>query len=210
MVQVAAAEDQGESALPWERMAGLSDRLSSAFRAFSGDEDEEGGYKGGCLVQAWEPKIDSSGSVVLETKELPVLISGVGDALALFRCVCCECHFYPDTARHDNSSSVGRVFATGEPALACDVDMTSAMKNSSDVLEDLSRGLQCTAHLPLFSDTTRCSIVGVLEIVCLDRELVLGSTMEHMISCLQDAQLHTIPVDELAGIRSCLMSHTAQ
>ena len=71
--------------------------------------------------QVWLPQQDDDGSVNLRTKGFPFCVAGMGDLLALFRCVSCRFSFGTDPGRPDRLGAPGRVFLTGEPELACNV-----------------------------------------------------------------------------------------
>lgn len=52
---------------------------------------------------------------------MPFCVAGMGDLLALFRCISCRFNFAADPARLNALGAPGRVFVSGEPELACNV-----------------------------------------------------------------------------------------
>ena len=49
---------------------------------------------------------------------LPYSINGVGDLLALFRCISCKYKFATDASKPQQMGAVGRVYASGEPEMS--------------------------------------------------------------------------------------------
>ncbi len=69
---------------------------------------------GGALVQVWMPEHMADGSVVLSAQGLPFSISGVGDLLALYRCVSVRYRFSTDVMKPTLMGAIGRVFVSAE------------------------------------------------------------------------------------------------
>lgn len=66
------------------------------------------------LAQIWLPEPGEDGGVVLNTQGLPYSINGVGDLLALFRCISCKYKFSTDVAKAQQMGAGGcRVRCTG-------------------------------------------------------------------------------------------------
>eukprot|EP00878_Enallax_costatus_P033847 GHUV01037420.1.p1 GENE.GHUV01037420.1~~GHUV01037420.1.p1 ORF type:complete len:126 (+),score=7.86 GHUV01037420.1:189-566(+) len=70
--------------------------------------------KSGALVQVWMPEVTADGSMVLSAQGLPFAIAGVGDLLALFRCVSCRYRFSTDVTRPALMGAIGRVYSSCE------------------------------------------------------------------------------------------------
>ncbi|KAF5834819.1 hypothetical protein DUNSADRAFT_8402 [Dunaliella salina] len=68
----------------------------------------------GALVQMWMPAQLSDGSTVLGAQGLPFALSGVGDLLALFRCVSVRYRFATDVNKPALMGAPGRVFTSLE------------------------------------------------------------------------------------------------
>ena len=69
----------------------------------------------------WLPQQSSDGQVVLKTKEMPFCVAGMGDLLALFRCISCRFSFQTDDTQPERLGAPGRVFLSGCPEMACNV-----------------------------------------------------------------------------------------
>lgn len=69
----------------------------------------------------WLPQQSSDGQVVLKTKEMPFCVAGMGDLLALFRCISCRFSFQTDDSQPERLGAPGRVFLSGCPEMACNV-----------------------------------------------------------------------------------------
>ncbi|GFH24416.1 RWP-RK domain-containing transcription factor [Haematococcus lacustris] len=89
----------------------LKERLNKALLEFSG---KLAGVRSGALVQVWMPEQSADGTVVLSAQGLPFAIAGVGDLLALFRCVSVRYRFSTDPEKPALMGAVGRVYATHE------------------------------------------------------------------------------------------------
>ncbi len=65
-------------------------------------------------LQVWMPEQSSDGTVVLSAHGLPFAVIGVGDLLALFRCVSVRYRFSTDISKPSLMGAIGRVFVTME------------------------------------------------------------------------------------------------
>lgn len=70
--------------------------------------------RSGSLIQVWLPEVSGNAKTVLSTQGLPYAVAGVGDLLALFRCISCRFSFSTDVMQPRLLGAIGRVYTTSE------------------------------------------------------------------------------------------------
>lgn len=61
----------------------------------------------------------------------------------------------------------------------------SQFDSDFNMMDSISEEVHYSVCLPLFSDATRSSVAGVLEVVCLDNNVAVEGTVKHLVDCLQ-------------------------
>lgn len=145
----------------------------------------------GSLCQVWLPEVAPDGNgVVLATKDLPFCVAGVGDLLALFRCITCRYTFGTDPRRPEKMGAPGRVFLSNEPEASRNVQ-----KYSKEVYLRCAGAQQCKVHstllVPLFSGSAGGRTVGVLEVVQSSEDMRFGAMIRALSEVLQRFGLFT-------------------
>ncbi|KAK9842136.1 hypothetical protein WJX84_002759 [Apatococcus fuscideae] len=138
----------------------------------------------GSLCQVWLPEATPQGSVVLKSKGLPFCVAGVGDFLALFRCISCRYCFGTDVQKPDLLGAPGRVYTTLTPEMSQNVQ-----QYSRSVYLRASEAQQCkvqsTLVVPLFDGEERAQPCGVLEVVQAVQDMRFDTVMETLAHVLQ-------------------------
>jgi len=75
--------------------------------------------RNGSLIQVWLPEVSGNSRTVLSTHGLPYAVAGVGDLLALFRCISCRFSFSTDVMQPCSLGAIGRVYTTSEVLTFC-------------------------------------------------------------------------------------------
>ncbi|KAK9868521.1 hypothetical protein WJX84_003456 [Apatococcus fuscideae] len=138
----------------------------------------------GSLCQVWLPETTSHGSVVLKSKGLPFCVAGIGDFLALFRCISCRYCFGTDVQKPELLGAPGRVFTTLTPEMSQNVQ-----QYSKSVYLRASEAQQCkvqsTLVVPLFDGNDHHQPCGVLEVVQAVQDMSFDNVMQTLASVLQ-------------------------
>jgi RWP-RK domain len=101
---------------------------------------------------------------------MPFCVAGMGDLLALFRCISCRFNFGADPAKPEILGAPGRVYTTGKPELACNVQQYSRQSYLRRAEAEQCR-VQSSMLLPVFSippdsnKFTASVALGVVEVV---------------------------------------------
>ncbi|MEW5317724.1 MAG: hypothetical protein WDW38_009003 [Sanguina aurantia] len=142
--------------------ADLKKSLSKALIEFTSDVAVAG--KAGILVQVWMPEACPDGSMVLTAQGLPFAVAGVGDLLALFRCVSVRYRFSSDVMKPALMGAIGRVYSSHEPEMS-----NNLQKYDKQVYLRVSEAQRCRVHttlvMPIFTSESRDSPVAVFELV---------------------------------------------
>jgi len=169
----------------------LNQRFSTAIMNFNA---ELSGCRTGALVQVWMPEMCRDGSMVLQTRGLPFSISGVGDLLALFRCVSCRYRFATDVSKPHLMGVIGRVFSSGQPELCYDVQ-----RYDRNVYLRASEAQRCRVHstmvTPVYTSAERESAVSVVEVSHHDKDVKFPEIINRLSSCLESVQLFMAEMD---------------
>lgn len=176
-------------------MASGGDSLVPRLAAFISDFIAQlSSHRVGSLAQIWLPETGPDGSVELYTQGLPYSINGVGDLLALFRCISCKYKFATDPGKALQMGAVGRVFTSGEPEMSHNVQ-----RYDQHVYLRAAEAQRCRVHstlfMPLYASARRDSCVGVFEVVLTDPEPNFAGMVGWIISCLSSEGLFTAEVD---------------
>eukprot|EP00887_Chlorella_sp_A99_P004335 scaffold15.g4335.t1 len=138
----------------------LISRLARAVLAFQDSFLAREGSPAGLLCQVWLPEVTEEKDVVLRTKGMPFCVAGVGDLLALFRCISCRFAFGTAISTPHLLGAPGRVYVGAQ--------------------------VQSTLMLPLFTGADEHTCVGVLEVVQTSEDMqfvemaqLLGAALEH-------------------------------
>ncbi|KAF8067127.1 NLP6 [Scenedesmus sp. PABB004] len=156
--------------------------------------------KSGALVQVWMPDVTADGSVVLSAQGLPFAIAGVGDLLALFRCVSCRYRFSTDVTRPGLMGAIGRVYSSCEPEMSHNVQ-----KYDKQVYLRVSEAQRCRVHstlvMPVFDGGPAAGAlppdggggrpVAVFELVQADRDVPFPAVIAELRKCLTDVSMAT-------------------
>ncbi|GAB4819723.1 hypothetical protein N2152v2_006769 [Parachlorella kessleri] len=172
------------------------------------------------LVQAWLPqRPGAEDTVVLRTKGMPYCVSGVGDLLAMFRCLSCRTHSLLDASPFP--SHEGSLDAPGRPEY-----IASMQQCPSTAYNRTAEAAQCEVGsvllLPLFAaGQERQGCLAVLEVVqtlehlpAVEVSEVLASVIElqGFSTCTRqalDGCLQKQPQQGLAGYRAAAAAATA-
>ncbi|GMH39305.1 hypothetical protein BSKO_07203 [Bryopsis sp. KO-2023] len=178
---------------------GVADLNRRFSRAIINYNAELSGSKSGSLVQVWQPEIDCSGVVMLVTQGLPFSISGVGDLLALFRCISCKYRFSTDGSKPETMGAVGRAFAE------CQVEMCSdVQKHGKSTFLRVDEAQRCSVHstvvLPVFMSENPGKPVAVIEISHHEKDVQFATIISRMDECLKEENLSTMDVGNIDGL----------
>lgn len=144
----------------------------------------------GALVQMWLPEtLAGGGEVVLATQGLAYSITGVGDLLALFRCISCRYNFATDVLSPSRLGAVGRVYTTLQPEMSCDLQ-----KYQKQVYLRVQEAQRCSVHstllMPVFSSSQQSHPVAVLEIVKSSKEICFPELVDQISEALSRVKLY--------------------
>uniref|UniRef100_A0A6S8MYT5 RWP-RK domain-containing protein n=1 Tax=Dunaliella tertiolecta TaxID=3047 RepID=A0A6S8MYT5_DUNTE len=174
----------------------LKERLTKALLDFSTS------IRCGALVQMWMPGQLSDGSTVLSAQGLPFALSGVGDLLALFRCVSVRYRFAIDVNKPALMGAPGRVFSSLEPEMTGDVQ-----KYAKQVYLRVTEAQRCKVHsvlvVPVFEKRSPGRPLAVFEVVQGERDVAFPSVMAAMRHSLENVMLSTTDV-ELRALNASL------
>ncbi|KIZ07573.1 hypothetical protein MNEG_0388 [Monoraphidium neglectum] len=142
----------------------------------------------GALIQVWMPSQLNDGSTVLSAQGLPFAVAGVGDLLALFRCVSCRYRFSTDTSKPALMGAIGRVYASCEPEMCNDVQ-----KYDKQVYLRVTEAQRCRVHstlvMPVFdaadASTGAQQPVAVFEVVQSGQSALFPEMLEWLSASLQ-------------------------
>jgi len=179
----------------WTPPNGLSNDLNHRFStAIMNFNAELSGCRTGALVQVWMPEMCRDGNMVLQTKGLPFSISGVGDLLALFRCVSCRYRFITDISKPHLMGVIGRVYSSGQPELCYDVQ-----RYDSSVYLRASEAQRCRVHstlvTPVYLSAERERAVSVVEVSHHDKDVKFLEIINRLSACLESVQLYMADID---------------
>lgn len=179
----------------WSGTDGLSEDLNHRFStAIMNFNAELSGCRTGALVQVWMADLLRDGSMVLQTGGLPFSISGVGDLLALFRCVSCRYRFSTDTSKPHLMGVIGRVYSSGQPELCYDVQLYDR-----SVYLRAAEAQRCSVHstivTPVYLTPAREMPVAVVEISHHDKDVKFPEIISRLSSCLENVQLCMADID---------------
>ncbi|GAX79766.1 hypothetical protein CEUSTIGMA_g7207.t1, partial [Chlamydomonas eustigma] len=153
---------------------------------------------GGALVQVWMPEHCADGSVVLSAQGLPFSISGVGDLLALYRCVSVRYRFSTDMMKPNLMGAIGRVYSSLEPEMSNDVT-----QYDKQVYLRVSEAQRCRVHstlvVPLYSSDMLHKPIAIFELVQSDKDLSFPAVMTHLQRCLKSMKLYTCDFERMAS-----------
>ncbi|GIL73230.1 hypothetical protein Vretifemale_3457 [Volvox reticuliferus] len=178
----------------------LKQRLSKALLDVSGTLAS---VKSGALVQVWMPEHTHDGTIVLSCQGLPFAVAGVGDLLALFRCVSVRYRFSTDVMKPTLMGAIGRVYSTLEPEMSHNVQ-----KYDKQVYLRVSEAQRCRVHstlmVPIFGSDSRDTPLAVFELVQGDRDVTFPAVLSHLTASLQNVNLFTTDLEiaaAAAGLR---------
>lgn len=179
----------------WNGTDGLSEDLNHRFStAIMNFNAELSGCRTGALVQVWMADLLRDGSMVLQTGGLPFSISGVGDLLALFRCVSCRYRFTTDTSKPHLMGVIGRVYSSGQPELCYDVQVYDR-----SVYLRATEAQRCSVHstivTPVYLTPAREMPAAVVEISHHDKDVKFPEIISRLSSCLESVQLYMADID---------------
>lgn len=150
--------------------------------------------KNGSLIQVWLPEVGGNNRTVLSTKGLPYAVAGVGDLLALFRCISCRFSFSTDIMQPRLLGAIGRVYTTSEPEVCGDVQ-----KYDKQIYLRVSEAQRCRVHstvvIPFFEPAERHRALGVIEVVKNDKGVSFSRLLENVIAALESVSLCTSEID---------------
>lgn len=173
----------------------LKQRLSKALLDVSGSLV---GAKAGALVQVWMPELCADGTIVLSCQGLPFAVAGVGDLLALFRCVSVRYRFSTDVMKPSLMGAIGRVYSSLEPEMSHNVQ-----KYDKQVYLRVSEAQRCRVHstmmVPVFGSESRDTPLAVFELVQGDREVTFPAVMSNLAQALQGVHLFTSDLQTAAA-----------
>jgi len=177
------------------RSAYLRDRCSAAVLDLN---NRLADCRNGSLIQVWLPELGGNNRTVLSTQGLPYAVAGIGDLLALFRCISCRFSFSTDIMQPRLLGAIGRVYTTSEPEVCSDVQ-----KYDKQIYLRVSEAQRCRVHstvvIPFFEPTERHRALGVIEVVKNDKGVSFTQLLQSVIASLESVHLCTseINVDQI-------------
>jgi len=150
--------------------------------------------RNGSLIQVWLPEVSGNNRTVLSTQGLPYAVAGVGDLLALFRCISCRFSFSTDIMQPRLLGAIGRVYTTSEPEVCGDVQ-----KYDKQIYLRVSEAQRCRVHstvvIPFFEPAERHRALGVIEVVKNDKGVSFSQLLENVIASLESVSLCTSDIN---------------
>lgn len=129
-------------------------------------------------------------------------MAGMGDLLALFRCISCRFNFGANPQKPESLGAPGRVFISGHPELACNVQQYPREAYLRRAEAEQCR-VQSSMLLPVFvvpsSTEPRPSAVGVVEIVQTSDDMAFLPMARLLGAVLLKCGLHTSTIVEVQG-----------
>ncbi|PRW21123.1 RWP-RK domain-containing transcription factor [Chlorella sorokiniana] len=169
-------------------------RLARAVLSFQDNFLSRESSPSGLLCQVWLPEVADGNEVVLKTKGLPFCVAGMGDLLALFRCISCRFAFGTDVARPTSLGAPGRVYTSSEPEMCCNVQQYAKQEYLRKA-EAQQCQVQSTLLLPLFISPRRSGCVGVLEVVQTSQDMAFGDVAALLAASLERCELYTCDME---------------
>eukprot|EP00210_Caulerpa_lentillifera_P002873 g2743.t1 len=136
------------------------------------------------------PETCSDGRTLLQTEGLPFSISGVGDLLALFRCISCKYRFDSHPDFPDSMGAIGRVYYYGKPEIRLDLqqsDKTTYLR----IKEARVCRIHATMIMPVFLTPDRSSAAAVVEISHDDKSVEFNNVFQLFKESLEMMDLYT-------------------
>ena len=131
---------------------------------------------------------------------MPFCVAGMGDLLALFRCISCRFNFGADLTKPEALGAPGRVFTTGLPELSCNVQQYPREAYLRRAEAEQCR-VQSSMLLPLFSlpstGEPRPESLGVIEVVQTSDDMAFLPVTRLLGAVLLRCGLHTSTVQEV-------------
>jgi hypothetical protein len=135
---------------------------------------------------------------------MPFCVAGMGDLLALFRCISCRFNFGADPSKPESLGAPGRVFTTGKPELACNVQQYSRESYLRRAEAEQCR-VQSSMLLPVFSippnskdaSTSSSVALGVVEVVQTSDDMDFLPVARLLGTVLIKCGLYTSSVDQV-------------
>jgi hypothetical protein len=151
----------------------------------------------GLLCQVWRPQVlDEAGSVSLTTTGMPFCVAGMGDLLALFRCVSCRFSFPVNGAHPELLGAPGRVFCSRTPEMCCNVEECPPLAYLRR-----AEATQCSVRsfllMPVFTRPGATQSTAVLEVVQTSGDMDFASVAALLSSALAGSRLHTCSAEEV-------------
>ncbi|KAL4424685.1 hypothetical protein ABPG77_004492 [Micractinium sp. CCAP 211/92] len=150
----------------------------------------------GLLCQAWIPDVVEDNQIVLKTKNMPFCVAGMGDLLALFRCISCRFAFGTNVAKPATLGAPGRVYTSSEPEMCCNVQQYAKGAYLRKAEAEQCQ-VQSTLLLPLFISPRRTGCVGVLEVVQTSEDMAFADVATLLSDSLERCDLFTCSMDEV-------------
>eukprot|EP00798_Chlamydomonas_sp_ICE-L_P029804 gene29804-7440_t len=129
-------------------------------------------------------------SEILSAQGLPFSIVGVGDLLALFRCVSVRYRFSADSSRPSLMGAIGRVYSTLGPEMSHDVQ-----KHDRQVYLRVTEAQRCRVHstlvVPIFQLSNMNKAVAVLELLRSEKGNVSPALLSRLSESVQNVGLAT-------------------
>ncbi|KAL4420427.1 hypothetical protein ABPG75_010083 [Micractinium tetrahymenae] len=150
----------------------------------------------GLLCQAWMPDVVEDNQIVLKTKNMPFCVAGMGDLLALFRCISCRFAFGTNVAKPATLGAPGRVYTSSEPEMCCNVQQYAKGAYLRKAEAEQCQ-IQSTLLLPLFISPRRTGCVGVLEVVQTSEDMAFSDVAALLSDALEKCDLFTCRIDDV-------------
>ncbi|PSC71723.1 exportin-1-like isoform X2 [Micractinium conductrix] len=150
----------------------------------------------GLLAQAWMPTVIEDSQIVLKTKNMPFAVAGMGDLLALFRCISCRFAFGTDVSKPATLGAPGRVYTSSEPEMCCNVQQYAEGAYLRKAEAEQCQ-VQSTLLLPLFISPRRSGCVGVLEVVQTSEDMAFADVAALLAAALEKSELFTCPLESV-------------
>jgi hypothetical protein len=133
---------------------------------------------------------------------MPFCVAGMGDLLALFRCISCRFNFGADPSKPEILGAPGRVYTSGKPELACNVQQYSRESYLRRAEAEQCR-VQSSMLLPVFSippstaNPTSSVALGVVEVVQTSDDMDFLPVARLLGTVLIKCGLYTSSIDEV-------------
>jgi hypothetical protein len=135
-------------------------------------------------------KAQDDKTTLLRSSSLPFSVLGVGDLLALFRCVSVRYVFSTDASQPHLMGAVGRVYTSQQPEMSNDLQQSDKRLYLRATEAQRCR-VNATLLVPIFDPALSRKPVAVFELSQNDKNCPFNDMIHNLDRCLQALQLHS-------------------